>query len=312
MSKLYRMSKSNLKLNESEQATSTLMSIVGMGQLCLSASECITNSIFCCLCAHWCNLMSHGQLLFTGKTALTNFLSMAIGVIQTYSFLIDPFANIVSRIIAFLSAFVSNLIQNLPSTTMIFPVSTMCTRFIIRSTPPIEKMLNLFIRANETIAFRVSENETVEQLKRNVGLKLGVDFRNIRLTYGAKDLVDNSHLSSYFLPDQGTLHLSSRLCGGCDTKRRKIDHETEMFEKKGVEVINLLDTDTESDTDSFLFSRNRNQKTASFKKKDVEVINLLDTDSDCEEAIDEPVLCESDGCRRINHFIHFSLFIFPR
>jgi hypothetical protein len=164
---------------------------------------------------------------------------------------------------------------------------------------------------------------TVEHLKQEVGLKLGVDFRNIRLTYGAKDLVDNSHLSSYFLPDQATLYLSGRLCGGCDTKRRKLDQEAETFAKKDVEVIDLLGTDSDCDSDSPLFLRSRNQKAAMFEKKDVEVINLLGTDSDCDldspllsdfveevamtlasmgefvskpdEAPDEPVLCKSNG-----------------
>ena len=59
----------------------------------------------------------------------------------------------------------------------------------------------------------ISEKETVEQLKRMVGLKIGVNFRSIRLTFGSKPLLDKSPLGE-FLTDQVTLHLSLRLLGG--------------------------------------------------------------------------------------------------
>ena len=97
------------------------------------------------------------------------------------------------------------------------------TQCLVKLTPDV-KILTLFIKANKTLAFRVGENETVEQIKRMVGVKLGIDFRFIRLTYGSKDLVNKFALASYFLPDQVTLHLSIRILGGNNDKKVSASH----------------------------------------------------------------------------------------
>jgi len=71
------------------------------------------------------------------------------------------------------------------------------------------------------MAFKVSKEETVDRLKKKIGLKIGVNSRDIRLTYGTKFLVDNFRLGEY-LPDQATLHLSLRLLGGNGNEKVKV------------------------------------------------------------------------------------------
>ena len=81
--------------------------------------------------------------------------------------------------------------------------------------------LHLFVRADKTMAFSVSKKETVQQLKRQVAFKIGVNFRDIRLTFGTKYLVDNFCLGEC-LPDQATIHLCTRLLGGNGEKKVKV------------------------------------------------------------------------------------------
>ena len=81
--------------------------------------------------------------------------------------------------------------------------------------------LHLFVRGQKTMAFKVSKEETVDRLKKKIGLKIGVNSRDIRLTYGTKFLVDNFRLGEY-LPDQATLHLSLRLLGGNGNEKVKV------------------------------------------------------------------------------------------
>jgi hypothetical protein len=80
-------------------------------------------------------------------------------------------------------------------------------------TQSVPEELHLFVRGQKTMAFSVSKCETVEQLKRKVGWKFGVHFRDILLTYSTKALLDKCRLGDY-LPNQATLHLSLRLLGG--------------------------------------------------------------------------------------------------
>ena len=81
--------------------------------------------------------------------------------------------------------------------------------------------LHLFVRADKTMAFSVSKNETVELLKRRVASIIGVNCRDIRLTFGTKYLVDHSRLDEY-LPNKVTLHLSLRLLGGNGEEKVKV------------------------------------------------------------------------------------------
>jgi len=71
------------------------------------------------------------------------------------------------------------------------------------------------------MAFSVSKNETVELLKRRVASIIGVNCRDIRLTFGTKYLVDHSRLDEY-LPNKVTLHLSLRLLGGNGEEKVKV------------------------------------------------------------------------------------------
>jgi len=81
--------------------------------------------------------------------------------------------------------------------------------------------LHLYVRADKTMAFTVSKNETVEQLKSKVGSKIGVSYRSIRLTYGTKYLVDKCRLGDY-LPDQATIFMCTCLLGGNGEKKVKV------------------------------------------------------------------------------------------
>ena len=81
--------------------------------------------------------------------------------------------------------------------------------------------LHLFIRGNKTMSFMVNKCETVKQLKRKVGSKIGVSYRSIRLTFGTRYLLDNFRLGEC-LPDQATIHLSLRLLGGNGEKKVKV------------------------------------------------------------------------------------------
>ena len=73
------------------------------------------------------------------------------------------------------------------------------------------------------MSFMVSKCETVKQLKRKVGSKIGVSYRSIRLTFGTKYLVNHSRLDEY-LPNKATLHLSLRLLGGNGEEKVKVRH----------------------------------------------------------------------------------------
>ena len=88
-------------------------------------------------------------------------------------------------------------------------------------TQSVPEELHLFVRGQKTIAFSVSKHETVEQLKRKVASKIGVNFRDIRLTFGTKYLVNHSRLDEY-LPNKATLHLSLRLLGGNGEEKVKV------------------------------------------------------------------------------------------
>jgi len=82
----------------------------------------------------------------------------------------------------------------------------------------------------------------VEQLKRKVGSKIGVDFRSIRLTFGTKYLVDNFHLGEY-LPNQATIHMCTRLLGGNGEKKVKVSTlmliQYYMFQNQYILTIHL-------------------------------------------------------------------------
>ena len=71
------------------------------------------------------------------------------------------------------------------------------------------------------MAISVRKNETVQQLKRKVASKIGVNFRDIRLAYSTKDLLNNFRLGEY-LPNQATIHLCTCLLGGNGEKKVKV------------------------------------------------------------------------------------------
>jgi hypothetical protein len=171
---------------------------VGAGVLCIPTGQLFLDSIRLFICSFANDLDSNFSsisLIFSGVLPIA-FITTVIGGISTNVFL-----------------FISNVLAS----AFGFVVGKL-TQCLVKLTPD-EKILTLFIKANETLSFRVGENETVEQIKRMVGAKLGIDFRLIRLTYGSKDLVDKFHLASYFLPDQATLHLSIRILGGSSDKK---------------------------------------------------------------------------------------------
>jgi len=88
-------------------------------------------------------------------------------------------------------------------------------------TQSVPEELHLFVRGQKTMALDVSKEETVDRLKKKIGSKIGVNYRDIVLTYGTKFLLDNFRLGEC-LPDQATLHLSLRLLGGNGDEKVKV------------------------------------------------------------------------------------------
>jgi hypothetical protein len=179
------------------------MAKVRAGVLYIPTGQLFLDSIrlFTCFFANDLDsYLSSISLIFSGVLPIA-FITTVIGAISTNIFLL------ISNVFA--SAF--GFVEGKP------------TQCLVKLSPD-EKILTLFIKANETLAFRVGQNETVGQIKRIAGVKLGINFRFIRLTYGSKDLVDKFRLASYFLPDQATLHLSIRIPGGNNDKKVRPSH----------------------------------------------------------------------------------------
>ena len=167
---------------------------------------------------------------------------MAIGVIQTYSFLFSS-AGVNSGILRSTFCLISDNFQFVSWKTRTELKDSVGTG-----------TLELFVRFGKTFTVSVGQSATVKTLKKQIQIKTGISVTDQVLTTGSRYMVDRAKLSCYNLCNNTTLHLTLRLRGGCDTKKQKLDQKAASFEKKDVEFIDLLDTDSDCDSDSPLFS----------------------------------------------------------
>lgn len=180
--------------------------------------------------------------------------------------------------------------------------------------------LELFVRFGKTFTVSVGQSATVKTLKKQIQIKTGISVTDQVLTTGSRNMVDWAKLSCYNLCNNTTLHLTLRLRGGCDTKKLKLDQKAASFEKKDVEFIDLLDIDSDCDSDSPLFSDPVEEIPRDCNEFSVSRPNSLPLlggngvkakrQKVDQKAASFEILCESNELPNFNHFIHFWPFTF--